>query len=481
MEVSVRSSTVTRAKLKFTYSCSLTLVVAWFAGAMPPRLSAQIFTVLHTFVPETDGANARSGLICSGNTLYGTAQAGGNGGVGCVFRINADGTGFTNMHNFGAVSGPMSTNSDGANPTARLLLSGNTLYGTTDAGGVFGGGTIFSLNTDGSGFTTLYAFAYQAYKVSELVLSSNVLYGTTDLGGDSTNGSVFALHLDDTKVFTNIYSFTPLYGNVTNADGSHPVGGLAFSAGTLYGTTLGGGSHAVGTIFAVNIDGGGFRKLHDFSGPVDGGYPNDTLILSGNTLFGTTSGAFGTGTVFKVNTDGSGFTNLYNFSGGNDGLYPFTTLVRSGNTLYGTANSGGEFGEGTLYAVGTDGTGFRTLYSFSAATGAYPSTNSDGFGPAALAFSESTLYGTAIYGGDFGVGTLFSVSLPKLNISLVGTNVILAWPTNSLGVGLRSSTNLNIVPGPVWVPVSPSPIITNGENTVTNPVSARQMFYRLSL
>jgi hypothetical protein len=43
---------------------------------------------------------------------------------------------------------------------------------------------------------------------------------------------------------------------------------------------------------------------------------------------------------------------------------------------------------------------------------------------------------------------------------------------------LQSTTNLN--PPIVWSPVSPAPTVVNGQNTVTNPASGKQKFYRLS-
>ena len=39
-----------------------------------------------------------------------------------------------------------------------LILSGNTLYGTAYYGGSAGNGTVFALNTNGTGFTTLHTF-----------------------------------------------------------------------------------------------------------------------------------------------------------------------------------------------------------------------------------------------------------------------------------------------------------------------------------
>ena len=68
-----------------------------------------------------------AGLILSGNTLYGTAVYGGSSGDGTVFAVNTDGTGFTTLHNFTAT---VYGQRDGAFPYAGLILSGNTLYGT---------------------------------------------------------------------------------------------------------------------------------------------------------------------------------------------------------------------------------------------------------------------------------------------------------------------------------------------------------------
>ncbi len=125
---------------------------------------------------------------------------------------------------------------------------------------------------------------------------------------------------------------------------------------------------------------------------------------------------YGFGTVFRINTDGSEFTNLYNFTAldpdddttNSDGAYPVDGLILSGNTLYGTAEDGGYYGDGTVFALQTDGSGFTTLYSFTAISGS-SQTNSDGAYPAdGLILSGNTLYGTAQNGGASGKGTVFS-------------------------------------------------------------------------
>ena len=161
------------------------------------RMMAQTFTTLHTFTGGSDGANPDAGLILSGNTLYGTTWAGGSSGNGTVFALNTGGTGFTTLHSFTALSVPFSgTNSDGITADS-LILSGNTLYGTAESGGSSGKGTVFAVNTDGTGFTTLHSFlGYPSdghLPRGRLIISSNTLYGTTQGGGSSADGTVFSV------------------------------------------------------------------------------------------------------------------------------------------------------------------------------------------------------------------------------------------------------------------------------------------------
>src|SRR5258706_3583771 len=96
---------------------------------------------------SSDGKEPMAGLLLSGNTLYGTAYRGGSSGYGTVFAVNTNGTGFTNLHSFTALDTfTRTTNSDGVYPQADLMLSGNDLYGTASQGGSAGGGTVFSLS-----------------------------------------------------------------------------------------------------------------------------------------------------------------------------------------------------------------------------------------------------------------------------------------------------------------------------------------------
>jgi uncharacterized repeat protein (TIGR03803 family) len=159
-------------------------------------------------------------------------------------------------------------------------------------------------------------------------------------------------------------------------------------------------------------------------------------------------------------------------------------LILSGDTLYGTTSSGGSGGRGTIFAINTNGAGFTTLYTFTATPPPY-GTNSDGGSPeAGLVLSGDTLYGAATSGGRFGYGIVFSVSFPpRLTITPSGANVVCTWPTNFAGfdyTGYTLQSTTNLASPATWTTNLPPPVVLNGQNTVTNPISGTQQFYRLA-
>jgi uncharacterized repeat protein (TIGR03803 family) len=262
-------------------------------------------------------------MVLSAGMFYGTTRSGGTNDSGVVFRMNADGTGFTNICYGGSL--------------AALAVSGTNLYGVN--------GGIFKLSTNGSGRSTLYTFTGTEGNnpLAGLTVSGNVLYGTTYSGG-SGSGNIFQVNTDGTH-FTNIYSFAG------GTDGANPRSVLVLSNGVLYGTTVWGGSSNAGTVFKINTDRTGFAVLHTFTG-TDGSVARD-LLLSSNILYGTAAGG-GTsnaGCIFKLATSGNNFTVLYNFTGGSDGATPTESLVLLNNTLYGTTEAGGLSGNGTVFSL----------------------------------------------------------------------------------------------------------------------------------
>ena len=139
------------------------------------------------------------------NSLYGTTGKGGLGGTGTVFKLNTNGTAFTNLYSFTALGPYYMRNSDGDGPNS-LVLSGSTLYGTAWYGGYTGWGTVFAIQTNGTDFRTLDMFARfdGAQPEAGLILSANTLYGTTAFGGTAEMGNIFAINTDVLPLWVSI-------------------------------------------------------------------------------------------------------------------------------------------------------------------------------------------------------------------------------------------------------------------------------------
>jgi uncharacterized repeat protein (TIGR03803 family) len=384
-----------------------------FLLTLPARAQVRL---LHEFAGgAADGFYPTGDLLISGSTVFGTTSRGGKSDYGTVFKMQTDGSGFTLLHSFSGGT------ADGREPAGSLIISGSTLYGMTPYGGTQDRGTVFRMGIDGSGFALLHSFAGAPgdgqYPNDNLILSGSTLYGTTAWGGYSDNGTIFRIQTDGSG-FALLHEFPGVY-----AYGS-PSGSLLVSGSTLYGMTYLGGDHQLGAVFKIQADGSAFDWLHSFFGPTgtidarDGQKPTGSLVLSGSTLYGMTSGGgvggvSGYGTIFRLQTDGSGYKSLHAFADDAvDGRYPLGSLILCGSTLLGLAQSGGITDCGTLFAIETDGSGFTVQHKFvgNAGDGAHPL--------ASLVLSGSTLYGTTLRGGDGNIGTIFSMPLPVHAISI---------------------------------------------------------------
>lgn len=304
---------------------------------------------LHSFGSTGgNGSGPHAALTLLGTNLYGMTVEGG-AGVGVVFRVSTDGIGYTNLHYFN------SRETNGASPWGSLTLANGNFYGTTHHGGASNLGTIFRMDPDGGGYTNLHAFAGGASDgaspMGDLTLSGTNFYGMTSQGGSNNLGTVFRMNTNGTG-YTNLHSFTG-YPN----DGAQPPGSLTLDGSTLYGMTQQGGTptHNLGMVFKMNTDGSGYTNLHYFAGGTgDGATPQGSLTLANGWLYGMTSasGANNKGTVFRVSTDGRSYTNFHSFAGGtNDGAIPYGSLTLNGSTLYGMTYYGGTNNYGVVFTL----------------------------------------------------------------------------------------------------------------------------------
>jgi uncharacterized repeat protein (TIGR03803 family) len=339
------------------------------------------FAVVHHF-SGPDGQHPWDGLLeASDGALYGTTQLGGTSGLGTVFKLNKDGRGFALLRSFSSNGG------DGQKPAAALIEgSDGALYGTAFSGGArLTNGVVFRINKNGSGYTNLYSFVGGtndgANPLGSLVEGSDgALYGTTQFGGNEVCsdfgctgvGTIFKINKDGTG-YTVLRKL-----NSNGQDGWYPYAGLIEgSNGLFYGTTYAGGnfsedrSDSYGTIFSISKDGKAFKMLRKFSSTGDAQNPWSGLIVgSDGVLYGTTySDQPGfAGSVFKLNRDGTGYRVLHaNDSTSGDGLYLTGRLVEGKDRwLYGITQKGGSADGGTVFRVNRSGSQYTVLYSFAA-------------------------------------------------------------------------------------------------------------------
>lgn len=419
------------------------IVVMAFVGFIRGA-EAQTFNVIFNF-GAADGAWPYGTLVLDGSgNLYGTTYQGGYGGsVGEVFELSPSGA-ETVLHSF-------SENGDGYWPFSGVTRTANgNLYGTTYYGGGAGGsgfGTVFMVDSYGNE-SVLHAFTGGTTDGCNpgggVVLDAQGnLYGTTSYCGVFGYGTVWELNANGTETVLHSFSggatdgATPAYGNL-----------IVDSAGNLYGVTNSGGPANVGTLFKIDPS-GNETILYSFAGqPNDGGVPNGTPVRdSKGNLYGATSygGPTNNGTVWKLDASGVE-TVLHNFNGGaDDGAFPQSGVVEdSKDNLYGSTYYGGAAGSGAVWELSKAGT-FTLLHSIDG--------GSDGCCPVGgvVLGANGTIYGTSYYGGSSYYGTVWQVSpsvttttlLSSVNPSAQGKSVTFTALVSSPGTPTGKVQYLN--------------------------------------
>jgi uncharacterized repeat protein (TIGR03803 family) len=396
------------------------LLIIVLAAVNSQHASAQTYSVLYNFNNTSAQAPLSSSLALSGSTLYGMTNSGGGASFdGAIYSINTDGSGYTTRHNFSPA--------DGIGITGSLVQSGSTFYGMAPQGGSHSLGTIFSYSPAG-GLTVLHSFNVSDGDSPEgsLIVSGNMLYGMTGAGGGANVGTVFSMNTNGTN-FTVLHSFADAPG-----DGAGPYYGSLTQSGTaLYGMTAEGGAANRGAIFQMNTDGSGYHLVHSFAGGAgDGNEPAGSLAASGNMLYGMTGygGTNNLGTIFSYNTQTGAYHLLYSFDGAH-GETPQGDLTVVGNVLYGFALSGGAFGDGDIFSYDLGSNVLSILHSFDSIDGERPYAGS-------LTQVNNTFFGNTFIGGPDNFGVVFALTVPEppslLLLAFAGGTVILpVWRARS--------------------------------------------------
>jgi uncharacterized repeat protein (TIGR03803 family) len=280
-----------------------------------------------------------------------------------------------------------------------------------------------SINRIAIGFVALAALALPAAAAMETVLYSFPNSGTGDPLGTLhfKNGSLCGTGggnymYGDGQVFklTNsggAWNETTLL-TFDGSNGSAPfTGPMPGPDGVFYGTTY--GAYNGGNVYALSKKGGKWvgSTIWAFGGAGDGTQPECDLVMdkSGN-LYGTTygGGTYNAGTVFELSKVNGVWTEtlLHSFRGNGDGVEPYAGLLMAGSgTFYGTTIYGGSYGNGTVFKL-FQSRGvwkLKIIHSFDGGDGYEP------WGPV-IRDKNGALYGTTQAGGAWDVGVVFMLS-----------------------------------------------------------------------
>ncbi len=415
------------ATIIFSAALFLTFVGSAMAGQ---------YKVIYTFQSTSDAYTPQTQMIAdAAGNLYGTTQFGGAHGLGTVFELSPSGDGtWTESILYSFAEG-----TDGGQPWTGVVMDkkGN-LYGTTSAGGnascgpIHGFcGTVYELSPNGNGTwteTVLVDFTYDngLTPYGSLILdNAGNLYGTTEAGGADGWGTVFELSPDGDGTWTQ----TILHSFGIDNNGAKPSSNLLFDAqGNLWGTTSLGGllhdcleNYGCGTIFEMSPESGGSwseKPVLAFNSK-NGSPPNGLILDASGDLFGVTPyGGLGTcdgfivdgcGEIFELVSSSSGFQPRIIRQFTNDPVaVPNGIAMDSQGNIYGTSFEGGaktcgiNQPCGTIYKAALQGDGsyqFSVLYEF-------PGEGAQGFWPYAPLTIDGAgnIYGSTGNGGNLSCG-----------------------------------------------------------------------------
>ena len=207
-----------------------------------------IESVIYSFKGGSDAVNPAAGVTLDAESnLYGTTSFGGASGDGAVYKLQPSGSHWKETILYSFQGG-----NDGQNPVGGVVLDKTgDLYGSTFDGGVNGGGTVYKLSRGSKSWklTTIYSFSggYGGpYNKLTFDAKGNI-YGTTNAEGAHGDGSVFKLSPSQGG-----WKFTDLYDFTSGSDGGLPYGSVAVDAnGNIFGTTAVGGSDNQGVVFEI--------------------------------------------------------------------------------------------------------------------------------------------------------------------------------------------------------------------------------------
>lgn len=352
---------------------------------------------------NTDGFDARGGMVLYNSKLYGMTDSGGVHNFGVIYEWDiASGT-YTKKIDLDSISGK--------NPLGSLTLVDSLFYGFTNSGGINDKGVLFSWDPSTNVYTKKYDFdtLNGSNPVGKLSAYNGALYGMTYKGGTNDLGVIYEWNYA-TDVYTKKYNFNGI-------DGQLPMGSLTLYNNKFYGLTYEGGIHQtlnpythLGVIFEWNPTTNVYLKKKDFDNSSCA--PLGSLVLKDNLFYGSTSQGSGSGEIFSWNPASNIIKQMYlnNIPVLTDrgscaeyknapGVLSYCTMLLSGDKLLGSSSSGGGNDVGCIFEFSPDSNQITRSVHMLATNGKYPRGSLTRIG--------NKLFGLSTYGGNNNSGNIF--------------------------------------------------------------------------
>jgi uncharacterized repeat protein (TIGR03803 family) len=172
------------------------------------------FTMLYNLDGIPQGALVQG----ADNSLFGVTPEGGSNGVGTIFRISPAGTNYTELFHFNNINGrfPVGQLVIAGDGTMYGTTPGGGPY--FENGAVQGGGTLYKINADGTGHSILHNFTDTTGIIpgGNVIIYQNKLFGYTRFGGQF-NGGVFFRYDLATDVYTKLADLNESTGRYPQA------------------------------------------------------------------------------------------------------------------------------------------------------------------------------------------------------------------------------------------------------------------------
>ncbi len=163
------------------------------------------YSVIHHFNGES-GANPTGDIFGFDGYLWGVTAQGGSNNAGTIFRLEPDGNNYEIIYDFDY--------SNGEYPNGYLMFSNGKIWGMTHSSGAYNGhGLIFNIDPNDLTFTLAHNFTGEDgdLPIGKLLEHDGKLWGISSQGGANGFGTVFTIETDVTG-FNKVMDLSQLAG-----------------------------------------------------------------------------------------------------------------------------------------------------------------------------------------------------------------------------------------------------------------------------